>query len=90
MLCVYFLSNMKKVIVQKWKIYIFNTAFHSVFWPEHAVLHLPGMSLLVVTIKCCHVALEVLLQLIEGAHCLIKCPGKATTTHQQCNHWNLG
>lgn len=42
-------------------------------------LHLPGMSLLVVTIKCCHVALEVLLQLIEGAHCLIKCPRKTTT-----------
>lgn len=67
-----------------------ENSFHSLFWPELAALHPPGMSLLVVTIECCHVALEVLLQLVEGAHRLIKCPRKTTTTRQLCNHRNVG
>lgn len=45
------------------------------------MLHLLGMSLLVYAIECCHVPLEVLLQLVEGAHRLIKCPRKKTSAH---------
>lgn len=61
-------------------VYIFtlspSAAFHWLTGPEHTALHPPGVSLLVVSIECRHVALEVLLQLVEGAHRLIKCPGK--------------
>jgi len=47
--------------------------------PEHHSLHLLGIPFLVIMIKRCHVALELLLQLIEVTHCLIKCPTKTTT-----------
>ncbi|KAG7214464.1 hypothetical protein INR49_026895 [Caranx melampygus] len=43
--------------------------------PELLAMHPPGMSLLVVTIECCHVALEVLLQLIEGESSALRSHG---------------
>lgn len=58
------------------KVYCSNVghSFHPLFRPELPVPRLLGMSLFVVSVERRHVALEVLLQLVEGAHCLIECP----------------
>lgn len=54
---------------------------------------LPGMSLPVVPVERGHVALEVLLQLAEGAHRLIECPNKnngPTSTERPPECWPGG
>lgn len=81
------------------KVYCSNVghSFHSTFRPALPVPRLLGMSLFVVSVECRHVALEVLLQLVEGAHCLIECPqrkrGKKWRTSaaqpQECRQGSL-